>query len=318
MPPGADAVVPVEDTDDRRERAGEAAPATITFHHAPSAGAYVRPAGQDLCAGQTVLAAGASLGPSTLGLLAALGWARVPVYRQPRVAIFSTGDELRPVEEPLGPGQIHDTNSYTVAAAVEQYGGLALRLGIVRDDLAAMRAALAGAVEQGADLILSTAGVSVGAYDVVREALEADGRLDFWRVNMRPGKPLAFGHVHGVPFFGLPGNPVSALMTFEVFVRPALLKLAGRRNLEKLAVSAALLEPTESDGRETYMRVIVSRRGAGYVARPAGDQGSGVLSSLARANGLLIVPAGVKHTSAGEHFTVWLLEGGELEADDAV
>ena len=317
MPPGADAVVPVEDTDDRRERAGEPAPARVTINRAPDAGAYVRPVGQDLRAGQAVLAAGTPLGASTLGLLAALGYAQVPVYRRPRVAVFSTGDELRPVEAPLGPGQIHDTNGHTLAAAIEQYGGEALRLGIVGDQLDAVRARLRAAQEQGADLILSSAGVSVGAYDVVKAAIELDGALNFWRVRMRPGKPLAFGHVHGVPYFGLPGNPVSALMTFEVFVRPALLKLAGRRRWDKLAVSATLAEPMESDGRETYMRVVVTRQpGGGYVARTAGDQGSAVLSALARANGLLILPEGVTRPSPGAQFTVWLLDGGETVLDD--
>ena len=317
VPPGADAVVPVEDTDDRRERDGEPPPARVTVHRAPEAGANVRPVGQDLRAGQTVLAVGTLLGASTIGLLAALGFARVPVYRQPLVAIFSTGDELRPVEAALAPGQIHDTNSYTIATAVEQYGGRALRLGIVGDQLAAVRATLAEAKAQGADLILSTAGVSVGAYDVVKAAIEIDGALHFWRVRMRPGKPLAFGQVYGVPFFGLPGNPVSALMTFEVFVRPALLKQAGRRRWDKLAVLAALLEPMDSDGRETYLRVIVSRRADGsYAARTAGDQGSAVLSALARANGLLILPEGLTRAQAGDQFTVWLLDGGETVLND--
>ncbi len=316
VPPGADAIVPVEDTDDRRERAGEPPPAAVTINRAPARDAYVRPVGQDLRAGQTVLAAGTVLGASTIGLLAALGFGRVRVYRQPLVAIFSTGDELRPVEANLTPGQIHDSNSYIIATAVEQYGARTLRLGIVGDQMAAVRATLASAKGQGADLILSSAGVSVGAYDVVKAAIEVDGGLHFWRVKMRPGKPLAFGQAHGVPFFGLPGNPVSALMTFEVFVRPALLKLAGRRRWDKLAISAALLEPMQTDGRETYARVIVSRRGDGYVARPAGDQGSAVLSSLARANGLLILPEGVTEAPAGARFTVWLLDGGETAPDE--
>jgi molybdopterin molybdotransferase len=186
-----------------------------------------------------------------------------------------------------------------------------LRLGIVRDRLDAVRQTLAQAAAQGADLILSSAGVSVGAYDVVKAAVEADGGLAFWRVKMRPGKPLAFGHVHGVPFFGLPGNPVSALMTFEVFVRPALLKLAGRRQWDKLAVTAALAEPVRSDGRESYLRVVLARQGGDYVARLAGDQGSAVLSSLVRANGLLILPEGVTAAKAGERFTVWLVDGVE-------
>jgi molybdopterin molybdotransferase len=310
VPAGADAVVPVEDTDDRRDRVG-GVPAVIGIRKAPAAGQNVRPAGQDVRAGQVVLRAGTVVSPAVLGVLAALGQAEVMVHRQPRVALFSTGDELREVDEALGPGQIRDVNSHTLAAAAEAQGAQVLRLGIVRDRLEAVRETLAQAAAEGADLILSSAGVSVGAYDVVKAAVEADGGLAFWRVKMRPGKPLAFGHVHGVPFFGLPGNPVSALMTFEVFVRPALLKLAGRRQWDKLAVTAALGEPVRSDGRESYLRVVLTRQGGDYVARLAGDQGSAVLSSLVRANGLLILPEGVTAAQAGERFTVWLVDGVE-------
>jgi molybdopterin molybdotransferase len=146
---------------------------------------------------------------------------------------------------------------------------------------------------------------------VVKAAVESVGGLSFWRVRMRPGKPLAFGHVRGVPFFGLPGNPVSALMSFEVFVRPALLKLGGRRTWDKLEVQATLLASMQSDGRESYLRVVVERRGDGYVARPAGDQGSAVLTSLVRANGLLILAEGLTEARAGERFPVWLLESAE-------
>jgi molybdopterin molybdotransferase len=225
--------------------------------------------------------------------------------------MFSTGDELREVDEPIGPGQIHDVNSHTLAAAVAQHGGRALRLAAAGDRLEEVRDRFAQAAEAGANMVLSSAGVSVGAYDVVKAAVDADGALNFWRVRMRPGKPLAFGQVRGIPFFGLPGNPVSALMSFEVFVRPALLKLGGRRTWDKLEVEAELLEPMHSDGRESYLRVVVARRGAGYVARPAGDQGSAVLTSLVRANGLLILPEGVTQAGVGDRFPVWLVDGAE-------
>ena len=311
MPDGADAVVPVEDTDDTRDRHGAPLPERIGILAPPSAGANIRPAGQDVRAGTRVLRAGALLGAASVGVLAALGHSRVTVHRQPRVAIFSTGDELRQVDETLEPGQIRDTNSYSLAAAVAQYGAVPLRLPIARDRLEAVRARLAEACEAGANLILSSAGVSVGAYDVVKAAVEAEGSLSFWRVRMRPGKPLAFGHVRGVPFFGLPGNPVSALMSFEVFVRPALLKLGGRPAWDKLEVRAMLLEGMRSDGRESYLRVVVERRGQGYVARPAGDQGSAVMTSLVRANGLLILAEGLTDARAGENFPVWLLDGAE-------
>jgi molybdopterin molybdotransferase len=313
VPAGADAVVPVEDTDDTRRHAGGPPPEQVAFHKAARAGANVRPVGQDVRAGQIVMPLGASLTPAAVGVLAGLGFARVPVFQRPVVALFSTGDELRPVGERLGPGQIHDTNSYSLAAAVEQHGGQAVRLATAHDDLSVVRSRLAEARDLGAHVILSSAGVSVGAYDVVKAAIELDGELKFWRVRMRPGKPLAFGRVHGIPYFGLPGNPVSALLTLEVFVRPALLKLAGRRRWEKLAVDAVLAETLDSDGRESYLRVVVSRQAGGYVATPAGNQGSAVLSTLMRANGLLIVPEGVTEARAGERFRVWLMEGADLE-----
>ena len=317
VPDGADAVVPVEDTDDSRERSGEPPPAHVQIRVAPAAGANVRPAGQDMRSGQSVLRAGARLSPAAVGVLAALGVSQVPVHRQPLVAVFSTGDELRRVDDELRPGQIHDTNSYTLAAAAAGYGARVLRLDFARDRLEDVRARFDEAVRAGAQLILSSAGVSVGAYDVVKSAVEAEGALSFWRVRMRPGKPLAFGHVRGVPFFGLPGNPVSALVGFEVFVRPAILKMTGRTRWERLAVVAELQQPMESDGRESYLRVIVEQRGAGYVARPSGNQGSAVTSALVRANGLLVMPEGVTQGRPGQPFSVWLLDGADGGIDAA-
>ncbi len=310
VPEGAEAVVPVEDTDDHRDHAhaGAPPPPTIRIFKGASSGANIRPVGQDVRTGQVVMGAGTILRPAEVGVLAALGRAQVRVHRQPVIAILSTGDELCEVDAEPRPGQIRDTNSYTLAAAVEQYGGRVRRLGIARDRAEDVRAKLSLALEGRADLILSSAGVSVGAYDVVKEVVETEGALDFWRVRMRPGKPVAFGNVHGVPFFGLPGNPVSALVSFEVFVRPAILKMGGHRQLEKPAVRAALLEPLHSDGRESYLRVVLERRAEGYVARSAGDQGSAVLTSLVKANGLLIVPEGLTEVKAGEVLPVWLLD----------
>jgi molybdopterin molybdotransferase len=308
LPAGADAVVPVEDTGQARHEIGAALPAEVRIFIVASPGANVRPAGQDVRAGQVVLEPGAVLRPASVAVLASLGHGRVTVYRRPCVAVLSTGDELREVDEPLAAGQIHDANSYSLAAAAAQYGARVLRLGIARDVAAEVRARLQQAREQAADLILTSAGVSVGAYDVVKAVVEAEGNLAFWRVRMRPGKPLAFGQLWGVPFFGLPGNPVSALLSFEVFVRPAILKAGGHRTWNRLEIKAVLTESMRSDGRESYLRVDVERQGATYVARPAGDQGSAVLSTLVRANGLLIVPEGVREARAGEEFTVWLLD----------
>lgn len=316
VPEGADAIVPVEDTDDQRGHAHQAPPSEVRVFKPAELGANVRPIGQDARVGETVLQAGAILRAAELGVLAAVGQARAPVHRAPRVALFSTGNELRAADEDLGPGQIRDTNSVTLAAAIEQYGGQVIRLGIARDEFEAARAKLLAAVDAGADLIVSSAGVSVGAYDVVKAAVEVEGALDFWRVRMRPGKPVAFGHVRGIPFVGLPGNPVSALVSFEVFVRPALLKLGGHTRLAKPAVTATLEEPLQSDGRESYLRVVLTRRGGQYFARSTGDQGSAILTSLVKATGLLIVPEGVTEAKAGELFTVWVLNSDKLEGDN--
>lgn len=307
VPEGAEAVVPVEDTDEPRDQA-HSVPELIRLFKAAPLGANVRPVGQDIRVGQLVLPAGTVLRPAAIGVLAALGIPRVEVYRRPHIAIFSTGDELCELEAELKPGQIRDTNSYAVAAAIESYGGRVLRLGIARDQVEHVQAKLQAAGEAGADLILSSAGVSVGAYDVVKAAVEAEGKLDFWRVRMRPGKPLAFGNVRGTPFVGLPGNPVSALVCFEVFVRPALLKMGGHRRWEKPALPVTLLEPMHSDGRESYLRVIIERQGEGYVARSTGDQGSAVLTSLVQANGLLIIPENVTEAPAGSVLSAWVLE----------
>jgi molybdopterin molybdotransferase len=316
LPADADAVVPVEDTDGSREQIAGPPPAYVSFYQAVGSGVNVRPVGQDMRAGEVVLPAGAALGPAEIGVLAALGQARVEVHRRPRVAIFSTGDELRPAEATLGPGQIRDTNGYALAAAVERYGGEVVRLGIARDDLAEVRAKLLAACTAKADVIVSSAGVSVGAYDVVKAAVEAEGALEFWRVNMRPGKPVAFGRVRDVPFFGLPGNPVSALVSFEVFARPAILKLAGHRGWEKPSVGVTLAEDLRSDGRESYLRVIITRQGAEHIARSTGNQGSAVLTSMVKANGLLIVPAGVTHVKAGDKLSAWwLTEAGVIEGE---
>ena len=312
VPAGADAIVPVEETD-HADRGPSALPAEVRIFKAPEPGANVRPAGQDVRAGQVVLAAGTTLRPAAVGVLAALGQAQVRVHRRPLAALLSTGDELRDVGEPLGPGQIRDANGYSLAAAVEQAGGRVLRLGIVRDRLEAVVEKLRQAAAAGADLIISSAGVSVGAYDVVKSAVEADGALAFWRVSMRPGKPLAFGHVRGpdgraVPFIGLPGNPVSALVGMEVFVRPALLTLAGRRRWARPTILATLAEPFQSDGRETYLRVTLEQQGDAFMAHSAGHQGSNIITSLVKADGLLIVPAGSGYVPARSRLPVWLLD----------
>ncbi len=304
MPAGADAVVPVEETDadwSREEPGAPATPVAVMKEVAP--GDSVRPVGENVRAGQRVLAAGTRLRPQHLGMLAALGQAQVRVRRRPRVAIVSSGDELVEVDQPLAPGQIHDVNSFTVQGMVGELGGTPLRRPIARDDLEQVRAMFQDALQQQPDLIISTAGVSVGAHDLVRDVLEELGELNFWRVNMRPGKPLAWGHVQGIPFFGLPGNPVSAMVTFRIFVRPALQRLAGEAQQGE-SIRAIVCEDLRSDGRRSYLRVSLERADGRLLARSTGTQSSGALFSMVLADGLLVVPENVTFVPAGSELDV--------------
>lgn len=307
MPEGANAVVPVEDTDVPDRSPGTVAPLEVKIFHAVQAGENLRPRGMDVRVGEKVLEAGHRLRAQDLGMLAMLGVANVPVHRRPRIGVFSTGDELAAVDEPLQPGMIHDANTYSLLALVQSQGAEAINLGVARDREDEVRSHLEAAAEAGVDLILSSAGVSVGAFDFVRSVVEASGGLDFWRVNMRPGKPLAFGHYREIPFIGLPGNPVSAFVGFEVFVRPAIARLAGQPVLRRTSQQAELAEPLQSDGRESYLRAIVEQQDGRWIARLTGHQGSGNLLSLVQANALLIVPSGVKSLPAGAQVEAWLL-----------
>ncbi len=307
LPRGADAVVPVEDTDDGA-RGSNPLPAEVGVHRAVEPGAFVRYAGDDVKHGERVLTAGTLIRPAEVALLAAVGQAKVRVYRQPRVALLATGDELVEPDQVPGPGQIRNVNAYGTAALVLHYGGVPLPLGIAADRLEAVAAKLDDAIEQGADLIVASAGVSVGAYDLVKDAVAAHGAIDLWRVRMRPGKPLAFGNYRGVPFFGLPGNPVSALLTFEQFVRPVLRVMAGYAQWHKPTIEVVVQEAIDSDGRETYARAWVERVDGQWQARLSGGQGSNVLSSLVRANALVIVPDGVRRLEAGSPARAQMLD----------
>ncbi|MEP0762547.1 MAG: molybdopterin molybdotransferase MoeA [Chloroflexota bacterium] len=308
LPPGADAVVPVEQTDDRWQPDGRAAlPERVAVHRAVAAGENVRAAGEDIRAGQVVLGRGMVLRPQDIGVLVSLGRARIPVFRQPRVAILSTGDELADVDQPLAPGQIHNSNSYVLAGLVQQCGGVPIRLPVARDTLDEVRRRLREALAHAPDVIVTSAGVSVGTHDVVRTVVDELGHVDIWRVNVKPGKPLAFGDVGGVPFFGLPGNPVSAMVTFDIFVRPALRKAGGTDPHALPLVSAVLDEDVALDGRRTYLRVTLSERGGVLIARTTGTQSSGALMSLVLADGLLIIPEGRTEARAGDTFAVRLL-----------
>ncbi len=306
IPPGADAVVQFEDTAADGEE--------VLIFKGVMTGKNVRQAGEDVQKGALVLPRGSEIRPQEVGMLAALGHKEAWVHRRPRVAILATGDEVIEIDAPWQPGKIRNANSYSNAAQVLRYGGVPLLLGIARDDVAGLTARIRAGLEEGADLFLTSGGVSVGDFDVVKKVLAAEGEMTFWRVRMKPGKPLAFGHLRGVPLLGLPGNPVSAMVAFELFARPAILKMLGKTHLDKPTVEATLLdEVRRKDDRRHYLRVTVERREEGYVARLTGDQGSGILLSMVRAQGLAVIPEDVDHLPAGSRVSVVMLDWPERE-----
>ncbi|MCB9453660.1 MAG: molybdopterin molybdotransferase MoeA [Anaerolineaceae bacterium] len=306
VPDGADAVVPVEDTDTQWDTTSPEIPSEVAFFVSIQPGANIRPIGEDIQKGMNLLQAGMVLRPQEIGVLASLGLAEIPVVRRPKVAILSSGDELVAPGEPLQPGQIRDSNSYAIAALVETYGGVPVRIPTARDTIEDVRRRFHEALSHQPDVILSSAGVSVGAFDVVRTVMNELGEVNFWRVNIRPGKPLAFGHVAGIPFLGLPGNPVSAMVTFDGFVRPLLQKLGGRPDDTDTA-AAILGESVRTDGRRTYFRVKLLQEDGRLVAYTTGTQSSGALSSMVLADGLLIVPENTTYSPAGSELQVRLL-----------
>jgi len=298
MPDGTDTVVRVEDTDDGHE--------TVTVTRVTPRGLSVRAAGEDLKAGETILRAGTVLRPAELGVLATLGRARIAVIPRPRVTVLSTGDELVELDAPVGPGQIRDANRYSLAAAARAAGATVETGGIVRDTVAALRTAL-GTAAARADIIVTSGGVSVGDHDHVKPVVDELGTMDFWSIAIRPGRPLAFGELRGperaVPIFGLPGNPVSSLLTFELFVRPALLRLAGHTRLQRPRAEARLFEAIDTPpGLRFFARGIHDPVNRTVVT--TGPQGSGILRSMSLANCLIDIPAETDHIDAGAMVTV--------------
>jgi molybdopterin molybdotransferase len=297
LPEGADVVVPVELTDGGTE--------VVEIRDAPAAGTHLRAAGEDIAAGTVALTAGAALGAAQLGLAAAVGLSSLPVRRRPRVLVLSTGSELVAPGLPLLRGQIYESNSQLLMAAVEEAGGEARRLHFVPDDvdqfLATVRSELAGA-----DLVITSGGVSAGAYEVVKDAFRGLGTVEFTKVSMQPGGPQGAGTVDGVPVVTLPGNPVSAFVSFEVFVRPALRRALGHSSPERLHVPARLTGPLRSPaGRRQFLR---GRYGGGEVSQ-VGGPGSHLVAHLARANCLVVVPEDVTELPAGAEVDVVLIEG---------
>jgi molybdopterin molybdotransferase len=311
VPPGANAVVRFEETSEAvAQKAMGKGSDVVEILSAPERGANVRLAGEDIRAGEILLPKGTTLRPAEIGLLASIGCARVPVHRRPRVAILATGDELVAVDEPLAPGKIRNSNEYTNAAAVLKAGGIPIRLGIARDNIEDLTRKIREGVDAGADLFITSAGVSVGDYDMVKDVLNREGEMHFWQVSMKPGKPLAFGMIGKTPLLGLPGNPVSAMVSFETFARPAILTMLGKTKFARPYVMAILQDRAENDaGRRNFIRVHVMRNADGeYIARTTGEQGSGILTSLARANGLLEMPPETREHKPGERVKITMLD----------
>jgi len=304
IPPGADAVVQFEDTEQKHE--------WVEIFKGVEPGTNVRLAGEDVKKGELILPRGTEIRPQEVGMLAALGRKEAWVYRRPRVAILATGDELIEIDAPWRPGKIRNSNSYSIAAQVIRYGGFPLLLGIARDDIGDLTAKIREGLEKGADLFLTTGGVSMGDFDVVKKVLAAEGEMGFWRVRMKPGKPLAFGQIKGVPLLGLPGNPVSAMVTFELFARPAILKMQGKTRFQKPIIEAQLNDAIpRKDNRRHYVRVVVERQNSEYKAHLTGDQGSGILLSMVRSQGLAIIPEDVTLLPAGTRVPVMMLDWPE-------
>lgn len=302
VPDGADTVLRVEDTDAGTRR--------VRITSDRDAGRNVRPRGEDLAKGSLVAGLGTRLGPAHLGLTASVGRASVLVHRRPRVAVLSSGDELVDVDrfdEVLAGDRIVSSNGYTIEALVRAAGATPVPLGIVGDDPAAIRARLE---HLDCDLLLTTGGVSVGAFDHTRDVLQQlGGKLSFWKARIRPGAPIGFGTLRSTPWLGLPGNPVSAMVTFELFARPALRKMQGLRALFRRPVEVTLEEPVAINAPLThFLRAVVTPSEDGFRARLTGPQGSGLLSSMARANALLVVPPERASVPAGGRLRALLLD----------
>ncbi len=303
IPGGADAVVPVENTEGEN--------GLVRVFEAVDEGRHVRPQGEDVRIGDVLVPAGKRIGAPEIGLLANAGVPHPLVHPRPRVIVFSTGDELVPPTETPSFGQVRDANAYTLFGALREAGAMPVMAGIVRDDPEQLKEAVLS-YEIQADAFVSSGGVSVGERDVVKAAFYRHGDVSFSKVAMQPGMPQGFGFLEGKPFFGLPGNPVSVFVSFEMFVRPAILKMMGRANLGRPEVSAILRDAIEGPtDKSVFVRVHVSRGAEGWTATPTGGRGSNLISTVARANGLAVLPPGVGSIDAGERVTVFLFRANE-------
>jgi molybdopterin molybdotransferase len=312
LPDGSDSVIRQEDTDGGAD--------TVTILKDRDAGLNLRLAGEDIRKGTHVLAAGTELGPAHLGVLASLAVAHPLVYRRPRVAILGSGDEIVDIDQPeeiLSGRKIASSNTHTLIAMVRDAGGEPINLGIAADTRESLKEHLASALD--CDLLITSAGISVGEHDFVREVLESlGGELRFWKLRMRPGAPVGFGLLGAMPWIGLPGNPVSTMVTFELFARPAVRKMMGQQLPYRRSVPVRLTEPVNVKPRlQHFLRGVVGQKGGELVARLTGPQGSGILTSMVHANALLIVPEGQFETPAGNTVQALMLNDPVHQAEPA-
>lgn len=298
-PAGCNAIVPIEETE---EKDGE-----LIITGQVKRGDHLRLQGEDVAQGELVIPAGTILRPAEINMLASFGYQSVPVIRRPRVAILSTGDELVEPGEDVGPGQIINSNDYSIAAAVSELGGEPILLGIARDDRESLIEKLTAGLQ--ADVLITTAGVSMGDRDLVCEVLqELEVERQFWKVDIKPGRPTAFGLKESTPVFSLPGNPVSSMVTFEEFVRPALLKMMGHQHVIKPFIKAVMKEAIKKKpGRVQFLRVRIAKNGEHLLATSSGDQNTGILSTLLRSNGIAVLPADREQVQAGEEVNIHLI-----------
>jgi molybdopterin molybdotransferase len=322
LPGGADTVVQFENTDEVGRKSSGKDLSHIGILCQAKKGLNVRRRGEDVAKGELLLRKGRVLRPQEIGALAALGRSTALVVRRPIVAVLATGDELVSVDQPLPPGRIYNSNTYTIAAAVSRYGGIPKILGIGRDSVQS----LTEKIDEGldADMLITSGGVSKGDYDIVKDVLAEHGEIGFWTVCMKPGKPIAFGVINEVkgrkkrkvPHLGLPGNPVSSMVTFEQFARPAILKMMGKKILAKPTIRAIIDDDIAStDARRVFTRVVVTRHGGQYHASVTGPQGSGMLTSMVKANGLAVIPENSNGAKAGDVVEVQMLDWQEEQGE---
>jgi molybdopterin molybdotransferase len=330
IPQGANAVVPFEETDEpsksahkgRRRGHGQ-----VRIFKEATVGDHIRQAGEDVQKGHLVIRRGTVLRPPEIGVLASLGQATVRVVRRPVIAVLSTGDELVQVGQPKPASKIYDANAYSLAALIQRHGAVPKALGIARDTVSALKAKIRRGL--ASDMLITSAGVSRGDYDVVKDVLAKEGEISFWTVAMKPGKPLAFGCFYSggrrIPHVGLPGNPVSAMVAFELFVRPAIFKMMGKTHQQRPLVKAIAQERivNHGDRRRLYDRCIVREKNGRYYASPTGPQGSGILTSMTRANALTMIPEGRQVVEPGDEIEVIMLDwsqgqewGTDLSGED--